>query len=144
MSKLGQIVIYRHCVPVARERDMQVFCDDKRYLVDPAQMVEKAVGRNMSREGCIISMADGFRSANYLVVIQYANRHPQRYNGSYFATKLVYFLFGLAWIRGEWPALERQLLSYVLPDRRLQVLEHTASHYHGHPPYYPGMQIQIP
>jgi hypothetical protein len=124
---MGQIVIQR-AVDLAIERWVYVYVDGKRYRVDPEQSVSQAVGTPISREGCVISMAEGFLDAGHTVLV-----NQGRFTTTHFCKhlpKLVYKLFGLAWVRGEWPELERQL-TYIRPELRLLMLEHTARCYTG-------------
>lgn len=122
---MGQIVIQR-AINLAIERWVYVYVDGKRYRVDPEASVSWAIGMPISREGCVISMADGFVDAGHTVLM-----NQGRFTTTHFSKhlpKLVYKLFGHAWIRAEWDELQGQL-SYIRPELRLHVLEHTARHY---------------
>jgi hypothetical protein len=123
---MGQIVIQR-ATKLAYEREVSVYIDAKLYRVDPEACVSGAIGSRISREGCIISMAEGFRLAGHTVLTSNGGLLSHFMQGP-FPPKLVYKLFGLAWIRGWWPCLERQLV-YIRPELRLKVLEYTAQYY---------------
>jgi hypothetical protein len=137
---MGQIVIYRD-TPIDRERWVDVIVDGKRYRVDPEHSVSQAVGTPICREGCIISMAEGFMNAGHTVLMGRPNSRPYPFHPSHLP-KLVYKLFGLAWVRGEWPMLERQL-EYIRSEFRLRVLEHTAQ-CHIDKRWFDQIKLQVP
>jgi hypothetical protein len=138
-----QVLIYRHTEPMRYERWVTVFLPQgMRYQVDPAHEVGLATGTNLSREGCILSMADGFIGAGYQVQLQYKHGPSRLYTKTY-PSKLCYYLFGLVWIRGEWPRL-RNSLTCIVPSHRLSVLEHTSQYYFDLG-YVPGrVRLMVP
>lgn len=136
---MAQIVVYRD-TPLDKERSVSISMDFKRYWVDPEECVSRAIGTRISREGCIFSMAEGFKLAGYTVYV--GGRHGYGPYQPHFLPKLVYLLFGLAWIRGEWEQLERQL-GYIKPEYRLKVLEHTAQHYISKA-WFDQIRLQVP
>ncbi len=139
---MAQILIHRG-TNIAYERDVEVFTDGKRYRVDPEHEVSSAVGIRMSREGCIVSMAEGFVSNGHIVLVSSANSRiaPITFQRAHYRPKLVFYLFGLAWIRGEWSRL-RTSLEYIRPELRLRVLEYTAQYYIDRP--YGEIKLLVP
>jgi len=113
-------------------------CQGDRFLgtVDPQELVRRATGRHVSREGCIVSFADGLCSAGIDVYMCYAygkkGYKPVRYvrgRTCLHPIVLVYFLCGLAWAKNEWPSLVQALKTHVIYESRMAVLESTARMY---------------
>jgi hypothetical protein len=104
--------------------------------VDPQELVRWATGRHVSREGCIVSFADGLCSAGFDVYMLYAygkkGYKPVRYvrgRTCPHPIALVYFLCGLAWAKNEWFSLAQALRTHVRYESRMAVLESTARVY---------------
>lgn len=119
------------------ERWVRVLEREKEWRVDPhleVALATASLGR-LSRDGCIQSFMQGLVAANYDVVV-----HERRYGKhwveytfrSYGVTHGAYFLFGLAWARGEWGKLRAQLAQTIMPEQRLMVLIQTGQHYSRH------------
>ncbi|MFA6161274.1 MAG: hypothetical protein WCT54_01345 [Patescibacteria group bacterium] len=102
------------------------------YMVNPSAEVHRATGIHVNRGRSILSFADGLLADGREVVMDW------RFNGSRpkifkyrneGSTVLIYFLFGLAWSKGEWERLLTSIKMYIKPEMRLGVLECTAQFY---------------
>lgn len=86
---------------------------DRCYL-DPQKEVARVFGRTHSRDNCVIGFALGVRAAGYVVLMRH--RPSNKRSGSTMAIKYAafpvepdYYLLGLLWAKGLWPAVGRDL-----------------------------------
>ena len=102
-------------------------------FVNPTTLVRMATGEYINRRSCIVSFADGLTAAGHDVFMHYMTLSgqyvPVRYMRGDSQVVCVYFLCGLAWVKGEWYSLAQNLVLYVRPEMRLRVLESTAQRY---------------
>lgn len=116
-------------------------CQDGRFLgdIDPRAEIRRVTGYHILKYSRVVSFADGISAAGIPVFIHSPlpdyGYIPVRYHRlEWQKIVLVYFLFGLAWARGEWKHLAWYLCSHVKKKDRMRVLERTAEYYFRNPP----------
>lgn len=140
------LIIYREGSP-SRERAVRITHNKHTWWVNPEGQIHHLTGVPLIRDHCILSFAAGLLAAGHEVFM--VNRFlGRRETYGYFRPNSspvvpVFYFVGLAWGRGEWDRLKGSLMMYVRPERRLEVLEHTARYYFDHP-YGSTLDLQLP
>ncbi len=131
---MGHVTIFR-AANLRNEQRVRVLYGGREYSTDPYIEVKNALDVNLGRDYSIVSFAYGIKSAGHQVSMVHPRacccglchrddtfRAPQRFSPEY-------FLYGLAWVRGEWSSLSLALKTKVTYTYRASVLRETGFYY---------------
>ncbi|MFA6215310.1 MAG: hypothetical protein WC768_01950 [Patescibacteria group bacterium] len=104
--------------------------------VNQERLVRDVLGFSLGRYACVVSFADGLAAAGYQVFIRERwskNECIYPYVWLGHGIVLPYYLLGLAWAKDQWEVVAQQLRTFIVLNRRLEVLETTGRYYLQNP-----------
>ncbi len=118
------------------------------WFINPAAELRYMTGIRFTRQSSITSFANGLMAAGHEVLMDYRFAGEQarivRLERRRMAVEVFWFM-GLAFGCDCWTDLQKALATYVVPNMRLTVFEHTAKHYFAAPRFtWDRVELHIP
>ena len=114
------------------ERDIFLRQGTHRWRLDPQAEIQAAIaGTLISRNDCVVNFVEGLVAAGHVVLVRDRRFYKYQREDLHWKCSWInspYFLLGFAWGKGQWDQLRAALVSSIVPQARLRVLEATCQH----------------